>query len=1127
MAKSRTLHALLVAIDKYPIPHHRLNGCVNDRNAFKTYLEAQASDELALNIKTLTDDEATKQHIIDGFGHFQDAKDGDICVFYFSGHGSRAPAPREFWHLDPDQMNESVVCWDSRTETGKDLMDKELSYLLWQAQGKKDLHFLAVFDCCHSGTITKDLSAAGEDLEIRARMAEPSPTPSTIQDYHGSEAYQKVELNGETQYSPPQGRIVQLAASKDSETAKELRIMGRPRGIFTYNLIELLEQNGGQVPYGELVKALQVRVANKVREQTPQLITFSAEAKKLFFLGGAAQPKPPYFTVQHHKGKWLLDAGAVQGIPTDGGTLKLEDGTEIEIAAVEANRSEISGMDDRDPNQVFKAFASGIAFRRVALAFAENGQQEGEKVLRQLFEERQPAYLELTGKARDAQYWIHAVEDGYRLTLPNEERPVFRRVEGQDEAGASVFLGDVEAVAQWRNLLDLANPRSTIRDDEYELTLYRLSEAGNFQDDATADPIDWSEDNVFAYDYIDKEWRNPAFRFKVKNTGRRTLYFSTLYMADNFGITNQFMDRQELQPGQEAWMTEVVDGFPYRTIPLWVDDAYHSWGVTEIVEYLKILISTDPRLDTDSYNQDGLELDYKVSKGVGRGRQKQPQQHDWTAKTIELVLNRPMDEQPLTENKPVQLLPGLQITAPASMTAKVSVAALSGAERALFRDDGSLAAPASLWGMQNEEAAPYEFSRGMHSAPGPSILELRDVQGKEQVTADTPLLLSTGQSLAGEEFILPVGYDAETGLYYPLGVSDPNGDVRIETLPDESPTGTKSLGGSIKIFFHKVLSKLGIEYEHPQLAVAVFPEEGEDFTYEKDMDEVRAAVAGARRIALFLHGIIGDTLEMAKAVRRTGSEGANLEGVFDLVLTFDYENLNTPISQTGKDLGKRLAEAGLEAGHGKELTLIAHSMGGLVSRWYIEKEGGNEVVSRLIQLGTPNGGSPWASVYELSSVLLARAINGATFLQPYILPLNFLGRFVEQLFVTLQQMHPGDSEFLDKLNDGADPGIPYTIVAGNTKLIPVQLEEKHKKILRKLIARFRKRGHYDALTILLFKMANDIAVAVDSIRGIEGMEQWQTPPRIIEVGCDHISYFADPEGLKALAAAVKEQKETV
>ncbi|MFN7119184.1 MAG: lipase/acyltransferase domain-containing protein, partial [Saprospiraceae bacterium] len=217
-----------------------------------------------------------------------------------------------------------------------------------------------------------------------------------------------------------------------------------------------------------------------------------------------------------------------------------------------------------------------------------------------------------------------------------------------------------------------------------------------------------------------------------------------------------------------------------------------------------------------------------------------------------------------------------------------------------------------------------------------------------------------------------------------------------------------------------------------------------------------------------------------------------------------------------------LAEAGIKPGHNKKFTIIAHSMGGLVSRWMIEKEGGNQFVTRLIQVGTPNMGSPWSDVYQLSTALLTKVVNGAAFLQPYLFTLNLLGKFAGKAFITLQQMDPQDSDFLKELNDGTDPKCPYTIVAGNTQLIPKAIQEVQKSLLQRSLARFNKQSAFNLLDQFLFKVPNDIAVALDSIYGIPGSDKWAKPPKVYTVGCDHISYFGDPEGLKVLAEVVKE-----
>lgn len=1124
-SSKRTMYALMVAIDRYMPPVPALRGCVNDRDSFKDYLERQFanSKEIDLKIVTLTDQEATKQGVVNGFSHFEKAKDGDICLFFYCGHGSQSPAPKEFWHLDPDGMNESMVCYDSRNGA-MDLMDKELSYLIWKATQKKDVHFISIFDCCHSGTITREAT-------MTPRQAPASPFPTRFTEYVGHENYKVTVVEGSNQASPPRGRYIQLAACKEQETAKETQINGQPRGIFTFNLVQVLEQSGGDLTYNELQQILQLRVGNSVRDQLPQLVSTEPKDKDQRFLGGAMPPKELGYLIQFDKGKWMMNAGSVQGIPAQGGEIELEDGKKVKITAVFANKSEVDGMGSRDTTKTYKAFAKRLPFKKMKVAFAPDANNDGKRVLRKTFERYPSLYFEISDSHEEAQYWIRCVDNTFRLTMPDDERPVFKRVEKYSEQSAIVFISHTEKVANWRNLLELSNPKTSIKSNEIDIQLFRITDPGNLDDSAPAEQVDWRKSNVYRYELANGAWQQPAFRMKIRNTGNRTLYFSSLNLLDNFEISNRFMPLQELAPGKEAWLLDVFQGETYQTIPLSIDDSYHTWGITEAKEYFKVIISTDPFLKTENYNQEGLELDIKpeevTSKRAGRTQSNTPQEPDWTTREIEVVVVRPMEAKNVADGQTVDLREDLKVKAPRGMTASISLTTLNEAERGITKNDSpelTFVAPALRGGVNPSQ--PFEFTQGNHNSPGLSVMELFDVQGRDALNAQNPMAINLARSLAEDEMVIPMGYDEKSGLYYPLGFSMQSGEIMIESLPDESSVGTRSLFGSVKIFFQKVvLSKLGFVYDHPQLAIARFAAEGDEFTYDTDLKRIKKEVADSNNIVIFIHGIIGDTTVMPKMLRRIGEyNGSPFENPYDLVLTFDYENLNTEISQTAKDLKQRLEQVGLSANHGKKLTIIAHSMGGLVSRWFIEKEGGNQIVTRLIQVGTPNGGSPWSDVYQLSTALLTTAVNGASFMQPYLFALNLLGRFAGQLFTTLKQMDPDDSKFLKLLNDGTDPGVSYTIVAGNTQLIPAVVMEAQKTILKKVLERFRQNGApYKILDSFLFKDPNDIAVTVDSIYGIPGSENWKTKPKQLEVGCDHLSYFGHPDGLQTLAKVVLEE----
>ena len=164
---------------------------------------------------------------------------------------------------------------------------------------------------------------------------------------------------------------------------------------------------------------------------------------------------------------------------------------------------------------------------------------------------------------------------------------------------------------------------------------------------------------------------------------------------------------------------------------------------------------------------------------------------------------------------------------------------------------------------------------------------------------------------------------------------------------------------------------------------------------------------------MLIHGIIGDTRGMARSAYKPEARvEPRLAEFYDLVLAFDYENLNTSIEQTALDLQNRLNAVGLGPGHGKRLHIIAHSLGGLVARWFIEYLNGKAVVEHLVMLGTPNAGSPWPRVQALATAAVGFALNALTIV-PW--PLSVLGGLVngiEMINVTLDQMQP-DAPILD------------------------------------------------------------------------------------------------------------------
>ncbi|MEN9611670.1 MAG: hypothetical protein RLZZ628_2484, partial [Bacteroidota bacterium] len=427
-------------------------------------------------------------------------------------------------------------------------------------------------------------------------------------------------------------------------------------------------------------------------------------------------------------------------------------------------------------------------------------------------------------------------------------------------------------------------------------------------------------------------------------------------------------------------------------------------------------------------------------------------------------------------------------------------------------------------------ASKVALAEGLANTPPLEVLELKGITGK--LSEANPLKINV-KNVDKDDHVIALQYDEKSGLYFPVGRSV-DGVIHITETPQnevgEAGVVTRSLLGTAKILFQKlILSKLTGEYEYPLLRMAAFPKNeagqfvDENFTYVNDTKAIESAIESAENIVLFVHGLIGDTGEMTKSMIRAKKKEKPLIENYQLVLTFDYESVSTSIEQTAADLKEKLEAIGLVAGHGRKLDIICHSMGGLVSRHFIEKLEGNQVVTRLIQLGTPNMGSEAAQLVDVVKTYSMLAVNGLPALAPWMTPLTvFANYLVKNIQVTVNQLKP-TSDFFKKLNDGSDPGIPYHIIAGNTKLIK-KTYPKETTFIQKVLSNLKAQGFYQGADQWLFKTDNDLAVRTESAKGIAGKEKRTPLITEVEIGNDHLSFFYKPEGLKALVDVIYGKK---
>ena len=1180
---AKTVYALLAGIDSYPQPVRPLRGCTNDITRMETYLCARITGERGeLKLRVLKNDAATRDAVIAGFReHLALAGQEDVALFYFSGHGSQEPAPKEFWHLEPDHLNETLVCYDSRLPGKYDLADKELAKLIAEV-AVREAHIVVVLDSCHSGSGTRAGNDAGvrhEPADTRARpladfLTSPldaiAPPPRWVQ----ADAGVPVSRPTSGWVELPEGSHVLLSACHADEEAKEDWLDGEHRGVFSHYLMETLQRSGESMTYRDLFKQVNAAVRSKVARQSPIIEANQTKDLNRPFLGGAVVPRPPYYTLSHQRGVgWVIDGGAVHGIapvasdetttlavfPVGGIPTPLRELSPAlassRVVRVEPHQSRVDIVPSHgtalDTSQIYAAVVTGLPLPLMGVYL--DGDAAGVNIARFTLHSINgggPSLYVEEVTQEWARVCLWAEGDHYRFIHPRENRRLIADAPGQydgppgySEVNARLAIERLEHIARWQRLADLSNRPVRLKPNAVQMELVRVADETE-PGEAAASTIE-TEDVVVAltgtgvaltdvqleYRFEHGRWKEPRFLVKLTNTTDQTLHCALVGLSQRYGV-------QSLTPGgsEQLGPRQVTWARGGRSIPASVPTELWEAGVTEVKDILRLIVSTEP-IDALLLEQQHMEA--PLNRGAGKGvdithhstlnrlmqriqtrdydeKDAQNVFADWTTSALSTTTVRPLESVPIpAKEAEVYLGHGVTLLGHGGLEATHATARLTTACE-VGRSAGNLLLPEILR-QDSGLARPWEFSSSRGGEPGLSVLELFDVMDPAVVTSDAPLRLRINTLLNEDEHVLPVAWDGE--FFLPLGYvqqRDRQVVVTLERLPAPVAFG-RDIKGSIRILFEKLVGKyFGSSYRYPLLLAAGMDDTGE-VVYSKPQD-VHARVAQAHTIVLFMHGIIGDTRGMVRSAYKPDPQSPHLAELYDLVLAFDYENLNTSIQQTAHDLQDRLRAVGLGPGHGKRLHIIAHSLGGLIARWFIEHLDGKAVVEHLVMLGTPNAGSPWPRVQALATAAVGLALNALTVV-PW--PLSLLGGLangIEAIDVTLDQMQPG-AQILDSLWQSFDPHMHYTVIAGNTSMreeaLASEAQPEQPRRIERLMERLSLQHVLRKTTALaFFGQPNDIAVSVASITHVP-LER-EPRPAIKEVECDHMTYFQTDAALRTL-----------
>lgn len=279
------VYGLLIGINDYPLPVQPLSGPVNDILRFRAWLTSTVPQE-ECSISILLNEQATRDAVIHSFrNHLARATQEDTVIFYFAGHGSRQRSAPEFKSLglSSENLDETILCYDSRCPGSFDMADKEIAALISESIPEAT-HTIAIFDCCHAAGITRL-----DDNNLRSRREKPlkagksRPLTTYLDGYF-------VKQMAQDKLKIPHSNHFVLSACDRTQLAFE----SNGSGLFSNALKTILESYGPDVSlsilFRDIRELISFQLINSDHNQNPRLDLLGHTNSNCCFISGKKAP---------------------------------------------------------------------------------------------------------------------------------------------------------------------------------------------------------------------------------------------------------------------------------------------------------------------------------------------------------------------------------------------------------------------------------------------------------------------------------------------------------------------------------------------------------------------------------------------------------------------------------------------------------------------------------------------------------------------------------------------------------------------------------------------------------------------------------------------------------------------
>lgn len=525
------VHALLVGIDTYRLPHLNLRGCVNDVGLAERLLR----DRIAptdLVIEKRCDEQATRAGIVEAFrSHLGGLGADDVALFWYSGHGSTGPLPEEIWYAESAGMCQTVVCHDSRAGV-PDLYDKELAVLAHEVVST-GATLVTIMDACHSRSAMREGLPPG----LTPRFAPGLETAPELRDLLPELVDDAAESSGPVPGAQLPGHVA-LSACDEWEVANERHFPDGWHGVFTEALGHALGRLGHDATYRQVFSYARCRVEGRLLRQIPGLEALGDLADREVF-GGVLRPRAARVTLRYLRGQWEVDAGAVHGVVAGSrfGVHRSSPLREVHVADVYSHRSVVEPVGwAPEEEQQYDMVLTDVPLPPVAVSV-----QADPDIAVRLAERVQAAgpgggpspHIRVVPTTDESVFRLGlrvCQDDGTIQVAGLDDRPLASPLP-IDDRGIQQTVHDLDHIARWLQVRNLESASPALEEAiQLEFVLALPGRQRPPRDGAPA----LVKDLDFAYTWTGGRWEPPSVFVRLRNTTDRKLFCVLLDLTDRY-----------------------------------------------------------------------------------------------------------------------------------------------------------------------------------------------------------------------------------------------------------------------------------------------------------------------------------------------------------------------------------------------------------------------------------------------------------------------------------------------------------------------------------------------------------------------------------------------------------------